>query len=344
MPYRPYETPEGQLTGSSHIGPTRYRPAEGNQSFTAETKNEGGYYGLPILKRPVWRSDVWQYFFFGGVAGGSFAIASLAVLFGSPRERVIARVGYVISFLALLACPPLLIKDLGRPEKFLNMLRVFKPGSPMSMGVWGLLSFSLFSTLAFSRTVLSGAWGPVGWVARLIPERLVAIVGIPFACFLASYTGVLLSVTNIPVWARSRLIGATFLASAFSSSAASITLALRLRGEGEETLAGLDRIERVAALAEAGALAGYLVQASRAAKPLLAPSEYGAPFLLGTIGLGLAVPLVGGLRARAGVPSGLLALSALVGGVMLRYAFVESGQASSQDTDTYLWMTDKPVH
>ncbi len=123
---------------------------------------EPSYYDYPVLKQPSWGWEIILYFFCGGLAAGCYVIASIAALFGSPEDRVVARTGYYLSLLALIPCPILLIKDLGRPERFLNMLRMFKVKSPMSMGVWGLLSFSFFSGIAVAiqaaRDGLLGRW------------------------------------------------------------------------------------------------------------------------------------------------------------------------------------------
>src|SRR5881394_3555588 len=131
-------------------------------------QREATYYDYPVLKAPVWRWEIILYFFMGGLAAGCYVIATIASLFGSREDRVVARAGYYLSLLALLPCPPLLIKDLGRPERFLNMLRIFKVRSPMSMGTWGLLSFSLFSgvtaLIQAARDGLLGKW----WGARLL--------------------------------------------------------------------------------------------------------------------------------------------------------------------------------
>src|SRR3989440_8196830 len=96
-------------------------------------QQEPTYYDYPVLKAPIWRWEIVWYFFLGGLAAGCYVIASIAALFGSQEDQAVARTGYYLSLLALLPCPPLLIKDLGRPERFLNMLRVFKVKSPMSM-------------------------------------------------------------------------------------------------------------------------------------------------------------------------------------------------------------------
>ena len=101
---------------------------------------ELSYYGYPVLKAPTWRWEIIWYFFFGGLAAGCYVIASIAALFGSREDRAVARAGYYLSLLSLLPCPILLIKDLGRPERFLHMLRIFKVKSPMStrVRIWRL--------------------------------------------------------------------------------------------------------------------------------------------------------------------------------------------------------------
>src|SRR6266487_4864933 len=192
---------------------------------------EPTYYDYPVLKQPFWRWEIIWYFFFGGLAAGTYVIATIASLFGSKEDHIVARTGYYLSLLALLPCPPLLIKDLGRPERFLNMMRMFKVKSPMSMGVWGLLGFSFFSgvtaTIQAAKDGLLGRW----WGARLLaalPQKLIALPGSAYGVFLGGYTGVLLTATSVPLWSRSKLLGGVFISSAFSTSTALISLILRL--------------------------------------------------------------------------------------------------------------------
>src|SRR5438477_12956852 len=154
-------------------------------------REEPSYYDFPVLKAPTWHWEITWYFFFGGLAAGCYVIASIASLFGSREDRAVARAGYYLSLLSLLPCPPLLIKDLGRPERFLHMLRIFKVKSPMSVGVYGLLFFSLFSGItAFiqvARDGLLGKW----WGAKLLaslPQKLLAVPGVFFGFFLGGYT------------------------------------------------------------------------------------------------------------------------------------------------------------
>src|SRR5258708_39463541 len=141
-------------------------------------QQEPTYYDYPVLKAPIWRWEIVWYFFLGGLAAGCYVIASIAALFGSQEDRVVARTGYYLSLLALLPCPPLLIKNLGRPERFLHMLRIFKVKSPLSMGTWGLVSFSLFRGLTAQNQAahdgLLRRWSGARLLATL-PQGLLAL-------------------------------------------------------------------------------------------------------------------------------------------------------------------------
>src|SRR5258708_3702498 len=106
----PTELAEGLATLT-----TGYTPNPGQEL------KEPTYYDYPVLKQPFWGWEIIWYFFFGGLAAGCYIIASLAALFGSREDRATVRAGYYLSLLALLPCPVLLIKDLGQPERFLNM-------------------------------------------------------------------------------------------------------------------------------------------------------------------------------------------------------------------------------
>src|SRR6266480_6798126 len=188
---------------------------------------EASYYDFPVLKAPTWHWEITWCFFFGGLAAGNYVIASIASLFGARDDRAVARAGYYLSLVTLLPCPILLIKDLGRPERFLHMLRIFKVKSPMSMGTWGLVSFSLFSgitaVIQVARDGILGRW----WGPRLLaalPQKLLAIPGSALGVFLGGYTGVLLTATSIPLWSRSKVLGAIFISSAVSTSSALISL------------------------------------------------------------------------------------------------------------------------
>src|SRR5258708_17844226 len=159
----------------------------------------------PVVRAPTGDGYITWYFFFGGLAAGCYVIASIAALFGSREDRAVARAGYYLSLLSLVPCPLLLIKDLGRPGRFLHMLRIFKVKSPMSTGTWGLVSFSLFSGVtAVIQAARDGMLGR-SWGARVLaalPHRLLAVPGTTLGVFLGGYNGVLLTATSVPLWAR----------------------------------------------------------------------------------------------------------------------------------------------
>ena len=165
-----------------------------------------------------------------------------------------------ISLAALLPSPILLILDLGRPDRFYNMLRVLKLRSPMSVGTWMLTTFSAFCGVsALIQVAEDGLLRRMPFVARpllALPSSLIGAVGMVFAFATSGYTGILVSATAVPLWAKNYLLlGPLFLASALTNATAAIRLVLSLaRGTGEDTLKRLERLELVALLAELGLL------------------------------------------------------------------------------------------
>ncbi|HSC27991.1 MAG TPA: NrfD/PsrC family molybdoenzyme membrane anchor subunit, partial [Vicinamibacterales bacterium] len=157
-----------------------------------------GYYGQPLLKPPVWTWEVPAYFFVGGAAGAAAVIGAIARTTGS--DPALVRDARWIAAAGAAASPPLLISDLGRPDRFLNMLRVFKIQSPMSVGAWTLVAFSNSAgAAAFADLVTRATRGRVR--ATLVgnaAEALSAATGL----LLSTYTGVLLGATAIPVWSQ----------------------------------------------------------------------------------------------------------------------------------------------
>jgi formate-dependent nitrite reductase membrane component NrfD len=321
---------------------TGYTPNPGQEL------KEPSYYDYPVLKQPFWGWEIIWYFFFGGLAAGCYVIASIAALFGAREDRATARAGYYLSLLALLPCPVLLIKDLGRPARFLHMLRMFKVRSPMSMGVWGLLGFSAFSGVTAlvqaARDGLLGAWWGARWLAQL-SHKVLAVPGAFFALFLGGYTGVLLASTSVPLWSRSKLLGGIFLSSAISTSSALISLVLRIFRAPSSTLHKLERLEWAALLIEMTGLFAFLRGSGRAARPLVGtnPGEKGQTFWGVVAGSGLALPWLlqsaklsrQGKRKRSG---GLfISLLVLVGGYFLRKTMIEAGHVSSKDARATLW-------
>jgi DMSO reductase anchor subunit len=147
------------------------------------------YYGRPIIKAPVWKSpDVPLYLFLGGAAGTSSMLAALGDVGGLPA---LARSGRLIAGGGAIASVGYLIHDLGRPERFLHMLRVFKPTSALSMGSYILSPFSAAAGATAAVELL-------GWFPRL--KRFGGVVSALFGAPMATYTAVLLANTSVPSW------------------------------------------------------------------------------------------------------------------------------------------------
>jgi formate-dependent nitrite reductase membrane component NrfD len=165
------------------------------------------YYGQPVLKEPTWTWEIPCYFFTGGLSGGSSVLSMSAKLFGNEK---LSRTALYIGAVGDAISPLLLISDLGRPERFHHMLRVFKVTSPMNVGSWILLVNGGASNTAAVLELL-GILKPI----KLLAEFVAALFGPP----LATYTGVLVADTAIPVWHNARqelpwIFGASAAASA----------------------------------------------------------------------------------------------------------------------------------
>jgi formate-dependent nitrite reductase membrane component NrfD len=149
----------------------------------------GSYYGRPVIKEPVWgMRDVGGYLFFGGLAGASSALAASAQLTGRAE---LARAAKITAAGAISASAAALVHDLGRPSRFLNMLRVFKPTSPMSVGSWLLATYGPAVGVAAATEV-------TGWLPRI--GRAATAAAAALGPCVAAYTAVLLSDTAVPAW------------------------------------------------------------------------------------------------------------------------------------------------
>ena len=171
-------------------------PHAPTEAYYPRASAETGYYGIPLLKQPPWTWEIPLYFFVGGAAGASAVIGAVADFTGSDpllarHARWIAAAGSVIS-------PVLLISDLGRPSRFLAMLRIIKPQSPMSVGVWTLLGFSSGASTALAADIMERRYGSsAAWrFLRHAGQAASLAFGLPFS----NYTGVLIAVTTVPVW------------------------------------------------------------------------------------------------------------------------------------------------
>jgi len=275
------------------------------------------YYDVPLLKPPVWTWEVPVYFFVGGIAGGAAVIGSVAQWTGS--DGTLVRDARWIAAAGGPASAMLLTGDLGRPERFINMLRTFNSHSPMSIGSWTLASFSATSTSA-----LIPAVSPIAAPAT-------AVLG----AAMLTYTGVLIGATAIPVWNTNvGLLPVHFAASGMAAGAATLTLM------GHEEPA-LNDIAIGAAVVET--LIGASIESSD--DPALAPLREGASGWIIRAGgvLSGPVPLVIRAATRNRTWRRVASVAALGGSLLTRIGWIAAGRASAGQTQPRKYEGSKKI-
>src|SRR6266567_4386915 len=265
-----------------------------------------------VTASPHWTWYIIPYFFVGGVAGGAYFLAAVLEWFGRPEDRPVIRTGYSLAFWGAVLSGLLLTLDLGRSLRFWHMIfqsehfpsLMFKSWSPISFGAWAIL---LFGACAF-----------VSWyrdTSGTVFARLVAAVGGLLGFFVAGYTGVLLSVTNRPIWADSPWLGALFLVSGVSTGAAALIVFAPGRGATTRSLEWLSSFDTRALVAELLVLVLFIVSLGAVNRVWL--SFWGLLLVVGVLALGILWPLR--LHAKR-APVGQAARLVLLGGFLLRVA------------------------
>jgi formate-dependent nitrite reductase membrane component NrfD len=272
------------------------------------------YYGRPVIKEPVWTPEIPVYFFTGGLAGASAGLAYMAEL---TDNEVLARRAWIAALGGVAVSPALLISDLGVPTRFLNMLRMFKVTSPMSVGSW-ILTVSGTTTGFGAANALTGLFPVIGRASKPVA----ALFGLP----LSTYTGALLANTSVPVWHNARrTLPALFAAGAAASAGAAATIMtpigdaaparrLAIMGAAAELVATNVMEEHLGGVAEPYHT-GSSGTLTRAAKVLTA---------VGGMAIG-----AWGHRSRAAAVAGGTAL--LAGALAERFAVFRAGFASAKD-------------
>lgn len=320
------------------------KPETSHHPETDPQRKDKNYYGIPPIKRAHWTWQIYVYFWVGGIGAGSHLISVIGQLLGW-RDEAFFRTTRYTTLVAMVISPALLIWDLGRPERFLNMLRILKLRSPMSTGSWALSIFgSMSGLIATKQAADDGLLGDnlVSRLTKLLPARLVSIVALPFGLYVGAYTGILLIATSVPMWAKNWLLmGPTFLSSAVSSGLSWTSLILHLGNWGEsKTLGALKRAERIVLVIEAALIAASLFKMGKWSKPLFSKG-LGPLFVGGTLIGGIAVPLalLSGKESRN--RSILASILVLVGGFLFRYVMVVGGRESADDPESYFSFAKK---
>jgi hypothetical protein len=283
---------------------------------------EAGYYGIPMLKPPQWKWEVPLYFFVGGAAGASAVIAAMADWVG--RDPELARHARLVAAGGAMLSSGLLIADLGRPSRFLNMLRVFKAQSPMSLGAWTLAAFGTTSgAAAFAQLVRDRFdFAPVRLIGN-IASGFSAAFGLPFS----NYTGVLIGATAVPVWNENvKTLPLHFGMSGLNSGVG----ILELLGNDDST--ALNLLGILATGIETWE--GFHIESEH--KEATEPLKHGFSGWLTRIGGGLSGPVPLVLRLLTAITGSrrtrrIAAYSGIAGSLITRYAWMRAGHASAKD-------------
>jgi hypothetical protein len=319
------EQPGGPVRDPAPKGRRRRGGGGGDRSMVPPAEFRS-YYGRPIVKAAVWHHDIAAYLFTGGLAAGSAMLAAGGDATGRPALR---RAGRVTALGAVLASTYFLVHDLGRPERFLHMLRVAKPTSPMSVGTW---IFSAFGVTAGAAAVAEAApllpdRGVLGLARKLLPpvgtagQYGAAVV----APALATYTAVLLADTATPSWhAAHPELPFVFGGSALASGAGVGLIAAPLDQSGPARrlavlaaaaeLYGTHRVETTKGILSEPYHEGRAGKLMRAARLLTAAGAAGA---------------VLGRRSR--VVSAVSGAALLAGSLATRFGVFDAGLASARD-------------
>ncbi len=312
------EGAQQQITGADRrleqYGPEPYALVPSDLEAIRE---EPTYYGRPAIKEPVWIWAVPVYLFVGGAAGSAMVLGAAA----QPFDRELARKCHWVGAIGGGIGTALLIYDLGRPERFLYMLRVFRPTSPMSIGSWLLATAAPFSMGAAVLTHAPSLFKRLGtWLGYTA-----GILGVP----LTGYTAVLLGSTAVPIWQQTRRsLPFLFVGSAMLGMT-SIFQFLRL---DRRERAAILRFGMVGAAIETGASRMFrreLNQVRQVARPL----DTGVPAVLWKAArlmtlAGFALSLWPGNSRGRRIAAGALGV---LGGIGLRFAVFEAGKQSSHD-------------
>lgn len=299
-----------------------------------------GYYGQPMLKEPQWTPLIPFYFFVGGATGSLGMIGSLADVIGSEQD--LARTARWMALGGITLSSILLIGDLGRPSRFLHMLRVFKPKSTMSMGSWILSAFSTSVSVSSFSDLLAMRF-KVCWPIRLISAtgRMGCVLfGMPFH----NYTGVLIGATAVPVWNHNvRALPRIFGMSGLQSAVGLLELA------GHDNSMPLNALALIGASVESWDFLALLQSKDQAQLParqgLAGRLLQTAAVLSGPLPIALRLAALFACKKRKHKQAirKIAAVSGILGSLCMRYGWMSAGKTSSRDWRLPLQIEDNSL-
>lgn len=291
----------------------RRRRRGGEQPMVPDAEFDS-YYGLPVLNAPVWHSrEIAGYLFLGGLAGATSVLAAGAQVVGSrelaTRAKVVATGAAALGGVAL-------IKDLGRPARFFNMLRVFKPTSPMSIGSWLLAGYVPTAAVA-AATAVAGRRLRVGAVATAATGVLGPAV--------STYTAALIADTAVPAWHD----GYREMPFVFAGSSATAAGGIGLVLAPSTQAAPARRLAFVGAATELVAVTTMKRRLGMVAEPYH-QGRAGRLMQFGQAltGAGLALAVAGRRRRIVSIGAGMLLAAA---SAVTRFGIFEAGRQSAAD-------------
>ncbi|MEV6839269.1 NrfD/PsrC family molybdoenzyme membrane anchor subunit [Streptomyces sp. NPDC051133] len=305
--------PGREAVTGARAGRRRRRRGRGEQPMVPEAEFSS-YYGKPVVKKPTWKPlDIAGYLYLGGLAGASSLLAAGGQLTGRPWLAAPAKLAAAGAISLSLAA---LVHDLGRPARFLNMLRVLKPTSPMSVGSWLLVGYAPL-TLTAAATEVAGRYRLLGSAATVASAVLGPAV--------ATYTAVLLSDTAVPSWHE----GYRELPFVFAGSAATAASGLALAAAPVSEAGPARRLAVLGAGLELGAFRTMKRRMGLSAEPF----EQGRPHLLlraaeALTAGGAVLAVFAGRDRRLAVAAGA---ALLTGSAALRFGVFHAGVASAED-------------
>lgn len=310
-------------------------------------RDQQSYFEHPVLRKSHWGWEIVWYFYVGGMMSGSAALSAITDTIGARdgEDRVMIRNARYVALIGSALSGALLVKDLGRPERFLKMLRIFKLKSPMSVGVYALSAFSAFAGMAAAEQLHRDGKLPInlaGFLPRIVRNALFAAS----AGVMVAYTGVLISATAIPVWNTGRRhIPAIFVCSGATTTCALNTMLLVLTGGPANSIRKLEKFEFLVSLAEAALLLDFEQRSGKIGQAFFGGAT-GKRLKTWTLLCGIAIPALVHLPTLFASPNkpakhnslkSLLAAGlTLAGGYMLRETIMEAGRASADDPSAYL--------
>jgi len=298
-----------------------------------------------FARAPGWTWYILFYFFLAGLSGGTYVLASLLRLGGNRLDEPAARLGFYVAFPPFVICPVLLTLDLGQPQRFWHMLvntspgglaPVFKYWSPMSVGAWGLVVFGAFVTVSFVDTLVRDRSHDRSHLIPNFAVKLWSLLGLLAGLFIAGYTGILLAVSNQPIWSDTWILGAVFLASGLTGSAALLGWLVHRRPSARASIPAFQRLERFFGVLEVALVVAFIGL-------LIPPGALGRAFafpwlllwlvafvslLPGLFGVGSTRPAGSGdgTVAVRSVTLAWVSLLVLIGALALRAAIIFSAQ------------------